>query len=78
MKKAIVIIDVPEYLDIKQCKVKCEILNGGLTSNYIGYLNLKPLPQKKNVDEEFAKYCEDYDKKIGWNECINEILGEKE
>lgn len=41
-------------------------------------VELKPIPQKKYVDEDLAKYCEEYDREIGWNACIDEILGEKQ
>lgn len=34
------------------------------------------MPQKKYVDEKVALYCEEYDREIGYNKCIDEILGE--
>ena len=37
---------------------------------------LKPLPQKKEV--KMPNYVNDYEYERGWNECIDEILGEEE
>jgi hypothetical protein len=48
------------------------------------YCPLKPMPSKKApvFDPNSSSYDEEYEKRIideisGWNECINEILGEK-
>lgn len=90
--KAILIIDKPEncklidtqnkcrgcafYYENKDDKMSCYI------DDYIkdckGSCPLKPLPQKKYVNEEIAKYDCEYDEQIGWNDCIDEILGEEE
>jgi len=38
---------------------------------------LKSLPQKKETDiTNFTGLCEQY-RKVGWNDCIDELLGEE-
>lgn len=81
--KAILVIDLPNDLDISLDEYKADItmlskdFSKSMLSHKYKNIALKNLPQKKNVDEDLAKYCEDYDRKIGWNECIDEILGEQ-
>lgn len=85
MSKAILVIDMPE-----SCS-KCPLFNGyyadmscgGLSNRGINYpypedfkqdwCPLKPMPQYKasyTCSEEFLEWCQ-----IGYNECIDEILG---
>lgn len=74
MSKALIVIDVPDHLDITQFKVDCKLIN----KVYINYpsmdnklLDLKPIPK-----EQHAKWIwGDDDFQRGWNACIDKILG---
>lgn len=80
--KAVLVIDVEEK-DIGR-KVNYVNVQGGGLSYIVGTkgedVRLKPLPQKK--EETFAYWiargCNDPESYInGWNECLDEILGEE-
>ncbi len=86
MSKAVLVIDMPDSCD------KCPLFNsfysdmscGGLNNRGINYpypkdfkqdwCPLKPAPEK---DEAYhlLEYSAGY--KVGWNDCINAILGDK-
>lgn len=77
MSKALIVIDVPDHLDITQFKVDCKLVN----KVYINYpsmdnklLDLKPMPQKKEKDNSNEL---NLGYELGWNDCIDEILGER-
>ena len=86
MSKAILVIDMPESCN--ECKIRfkdeysdwCSCLNPEPNGVW-KYVNsgtkpewcpLKPLPEKKTGFQHAAEY----DYASGWNECIDEILGE--
>ena len=86
--KAMLVIDLPDYLDEHDipellCNIKVIQDDEYIFSRH--FLKLKPLPQKNKYDVE--KYATvDYENEetlghylnIGWNACIDEILGEIE
>ena len=86
MKKVIMIVpDVPDDLDIGLCRAKAEIkqfiFHVSVEGNAYVYATpiitdwcpLKSLPEP--ITEHDTKVSFDYAQ--GWNDCINEILGEE-
>lgn len=72
--KVILVIDIEEDMI---GEVDYTILTKGNMSN--GRAELKPLPQKKILDEELfmtGNFKLVYARFTGWNDCIDEILGE--
>ena len=79
--KAILVIDIDNInIDIENTQATYIELQHNTTTIQMALLNhwLKPMPQKKYVNEEIAKYDNVYDEQIGWNDCLDEILGEEE
>ena len=66
--KAVVVIDIPE-IDFETCKANVEI-DVGKKKIFRSRRIIRPMPERKVVD--FMEYWY----KQGWNDCINEILGE--
>lgn len=85
--KAILIVDIPEEFENREPyfvegTLFYHIDNNPYT-NYcyafnIGKTKLKPLPQKKR--ENYILFDEEvvWEKAVGYNKCIDEILGEQE
>ena len=80
--KAVVIIDMPT-----EC-VECPLCNDGQCDVQGKYLDdvfnqkdercpLRPLPEEKKVNPHKMSLHE-IDYAIGWNDCLDEILGETE
>lgn len=74
MSKAMIIIDVPDHLDITQFKVDCKLVN----KVYINYpsmdiklFDLKSIPKKRNLNAPSIGTFNE-----GYNACLMEILGE--
>ena len=86
MKAILIIDDIPEewFKDNLSCTFQLLYYpNGEMKELGIsGKHHLKPLPQKKdiNIAEKKKGFYEIYTKNYvqGWNECLDEILGEKE
>lgn len=80
--KAILVIDLPNDLDISLDEIKADItvLSKDFRKSmlFLKYKNiaLKPLPQKQEQKDEEVYQFSDY--KEGWNDCIDEILKETE
>ena len=74
--KAVLVIDVPNELDVNDLLIDyCVHTKGEYKSIRKGGNHpLKPLPQK--VEMDFNEYYEGM--ADGWNACIDEILGETE
>lgn len=70
--KAILIIDVPDYFNIKGAYAHCIVYEGGKHRMWNRIAHIKPLPQKMNAREKDNMIVS-----IGWNLCLDEILGEK-
>ena len=77
--KAIVVIDMPNDMNVEETKVlNITLFNGLFVKELKIDYPLKPLPQKKVLDEELfmtgnfrlidARFT-------GWNDCIDTILG---
>lgn len=84
MKKLLIVLDCEDYIleDLNKFDIK-EIELYPNTDKVYSYtweagFRLLEMPQKKYVDEELAKFCEEYDEEIGYNKCLKEILGEEE
>lgn len=70
--KAILVIDMPEEYMGSNIDVK---LYGKYQTIHERYVNkLRPLPTKKQDEKRW--YSEDYS--IGWNACLDEILGDND
>lgn len=73
--KAILVIDKPEDFDYRRCSMGGDgniyyEREGEQRTSIIGNIkNLKPIPEKEIV-RGFDRYEE------GWNDCIDELLGE--
>jgi len=77
--KAILVMEIPNDLDISKVRIGGDgniyFMRDGEKASIVGNIrNIKPMPQKMNlVDafkmEEFAR---------GWNDCLEQILGETE
>ena len=90
--KAILIIDIPDdydeygsgdwYVvsDNDDLKIVYEEDGSLMHYKYIedDIAELKPMPSKKGKYGELNHYDTDIHYEIGWNDCINEILGESE
>ena len=76
--KAILVIDLPNDLDISLDEIKADItvLSKDFRKSmlFLKYKNiaLKPMPKEKDD----LRYLDSYAK--GYNDCIDEILGEEE
>ena len=89
--KAILVIDIPDYINtvtngilkpigtVGKLEIGYGSDDGEMTRfefiNTYGAL-LKPLPQKKKEYEEKISRDDDFYEK-GWNDCIDEILGDE-
>ena len=88
--KAILVADVNMTQDNKRIceddKQRCPLWNSDIKFCIYGFNNdtkgcpLKPLPHKDFIDEAESYQTEaEYKAYVsGWNDCINEILGEEE
>lgn len=85
--KAILVIDMPE------CCCACDYCNSFGMCKYAGNVEdafyrglryikcpLKPIPQKKELEESGNSLIDDCKEYYidGWNDCLDEILGEEE
>ena len=75
--KAILVINLPDgYGEIIDNKATFKLKNWKLdTSLTVCNVSLKPLPEKEECDSYMMPlhdYC------LGWNDCLDEILGETE
>ena len=77
--KAILVVDIPDYDDVSKLGVMYIVSNQRgqvVKSNMIIKPCLRPMPMKKDTVRDEPYSIEDY--RIGWNACIDEILGETE
>ena len=76
--KAILVIDIPDgYGDIYDNKAVVTLRNGKLgTSLGIYNVPLKPIPKKRDNNEEWLNEYHRDDYADGWNACLNEIFGD--
>ena len=75
--KAILVIDIPDNLKNHLNEVKVDVIGTLNGQELFHRLNqpLKPLPQKMRTDEDDIEEDSYWQ---GWNECLDEILGETE
>lgn len=74
--KAILVIDVPNDIDISKLKIGGDgniyFMRDGERASIVGNIrNIKPMPQKKEHQDEIDY---DYGYIDGWNACVEEIL----
>ena len=90
--KAILVIDMPkkceecpffENEDVRSCLAYMDFKAYTIILTKVGeekahFCPLKPMPQKMKVDYDTIATCEVTEKVVamGWNACIDEILGE--
>lgn len=81
--KAVLVIDMPNECD--ECPLqdgeKCYARQDWISTISNWKCPLKPLPQKKVLDEELfmtGNFRLVNARFTGWNDCIDEILGEEE
>ena len=80
--KAILVIDMPK--GCCECNCAIDLCHGTIPSQEWynkrpSWCPLKPIPEKKEIKNifQYRGLAEQY-RKEGWNECIEEILGETE
>ena len=76
--KAVLVIDLPVALD--HLIGKEVLLYISHKDRYIMTESalLRPLPEEKNVQNAPINDFYDFGKAVGWNECLDEIVGETE
>ena len=81
--KAILVMDMPSSCSECPCCYvpRCEVNEKTLKTSEIyqckpNWCPLKPMPEKKKVQDVLYLHSEYFD--LGYNACIDEILGDKE
>ena len=76
--KAILVVDIPD--DVKKSHADITIYEDKGEHRIIKRIaELKPLPQKKLIDyETFEEDGQKYAYEVGFNDCVNELVGEYE
>lgn len=84
--KAVLVIDMP--MDCYECpcsnegcylcQIRRRLLEDDFQDRRPSWCPLRPLPQKKGKHGELHEYDTDIHYEIGWNDCIDEIVGETE
>lgn len=79
--KAILVIDTPDNLKNHLDKVKVDVIGTLNGQDLFHRLNqsLIPMPQKSGLVHPDANgWCEFSEYSLGWNDCLEEIMGETE
>ena len=67
--KAILVVDIPDDMSAEETKaLNVTLYNGLIVKELKIDCPLKPLPRKAIGDSDFA---------LGWNWCLDELLGEE-
>lgn len=74
--KAILVIDIDE---IENCDAEVCVYKNDIPYQGFSRIKLKPMPEKMKVEYDRIATCEVTEKvvAIGWNACVDEILGEE-
>lgn len=75
--KAILVVDLPNDIFVDDCRIEFRVIENVMNMCVEdGIKRLKPLPQRK---EELYYPCNEYIQAVneGYNDCIDEILGEE-
>lgn len=80
--KAILVIDMPNDADISKMRTGGDgniyCIRDGERASIVGNIrNIKPLPQKRNECYYYGELAKN-EFAVGFNSCLNEILGEAE
>lgn len=77
-KKAILIVDIPHYAEVDDVKIKYELFIGDkqIYGDY-NFNNLMPIPRKDKGKHWHNSISKANTYVCGWNDCIDEILGER-
>lgn len=81
--KAILVIEMPNDLDISKVRIGGDgniyFMRDGEKASIVGNIrNIKPMPQKSGlVHQDVDGWCKLSEYSRGWNDCIDEILGEQ-
>ena len=75
--KAILVIDIPNETNINELERMMK--DGERASIVCNVLKIKQIPEKKDIKSilQYRGLAEQY-RKEGWNECLDEIVGETE
>lgn len=80
--KAILVIDMPNDMNVEETKaLNVTLFNGLFVKELKIDCPLKPIPQKKILDEELfmsGNFRLIHARFTGWNDCIDTLLGETE
>lgn len=83
MTKAILILDNIDETEIAELRANVQLnLYGEDRGEYKNCL-LKPMPEKKNtndigdITDDLVKQITIYRERKGWNDCLDELLGEE-
>ena len=78
--KAILVIDVPNDMNVEETKaLNVTLFNGLFVKELKIDCPLKPMPQKRELEESGNSLIDDCKEYYtdGWNDCIDEILGDE-
>ena len=83
--KAILVIDMPNDMNVEETKaLNVTLFNGLFVKELKIDCPLRPLPQKKVGDDLYERYGswtigdeKELSYRVGFNDCIDEILGEE-
>lgn len=81
MKQAIVIINLPDNINVEECVIDYQVYHNFQDNVYKEILdktnvNLRPLPRRLDTQEDVSWY--NANKIDGWNDCLDEIVGKNE
>ena len=81
MSKAILVVDIPNGYELDQLAVNYMLysVDGKVLDGDMGK-ELKPMPQKKDYSGFYSQGFSEYEERYydGYNDCINEILGDND
>ena len=70
------------FLDMGYALDMCRLSKRQVTTmesiNIPKWCELKPLPEEKNIQNVSINYFYDFGRAVGWNDCLDEIMGETE
>jgi hypothetical protein len=80
--KSILVIDMPNDADVSKIRMGGDgniyYIRDGERASIVGNIrNIKPLPQKRNECYYYGELAKN-EFAVGFNSCLNEILGEAE
>ena len=75
--KVIAVFDVPDDYDVQINRLSAKLIANGYTIECLSITDdIKLIPQKKEVDYSKCLNYQDGFYAEGWNDCLDEIIGE--